>query len=84
MFLNNFLIKTRYKSFQKDLYLTLQIPRFTKIDIIFVNRTYTKERCESYPLFHSLNNQMFKHSLKGGDPTAGSPTVTLLRLHPSR
>ena len=22
--------------------------------------------------------------LKGGDPTAGSPTVTLLRLHPSR
>ena len=23
-------------------------------------------------------------SLKGGDPTAGSPTVTLLRLHPSR
>ena len=23
-------------------------------------------------------------SLKGGDPTAGSPTVALLRLHPSR
>ena len=23
-------------------------------------------------------------TLKGGDPTAGSPTVTLLRLHPSR
>ena len=23
-------------------------------------------------------------SVKGGDPTAGSPTVTLLRLHPSR
>jgi hypothetical protein len=23
-------------------------------------------------------------SIKGGDPTAGSPTVTLLRLHPSR
>jgi hypothetical protein len=24
------------------------------------------------------------HSLKGGDPAAGSPTATLLRLHPSR
>ena len=23
-------------------------------------------------------------SLKGGDPAAGSPTATLLRLHPSR
>ena len=23
------------------------------------------------------------HLFKGGDPTAGSPTVTLLRLHPS-
>ena len=25
-----------------------------------------------------------EHSLKGGDPAAGSPTATLLRLHPSR
>ena len=25
-----------------------------------------------------------RHSLKGGDPAAGSPTATLLRLHPSR
>ncbi len=25
-----------------------------------------------------------KASLKGGDPAAGSPTATLLRLHPSR
>ncbi len=25
-----------------------------------------------------------KQSLKGGDPAAGSPTATLLRLHPSR
>ncbi len=24
-----------------------------------------------------------RHSLKGGDPAAGSPTATLLRLHPS-
>jgi len=24
------------------------------------------------------------NSLKGGDPAAGSPTATLLRLHPSR
>ena len=25
-----------------------------------------------------------RSSLKGGDPAAGSPTATLLRLHPSR
>ena len=29
-------------------------------------------------------NEYLLISLKGGDPTAGSPTVTLLRLHPSR
>jgi hypothetical protein len=29
-------------------------------------------------------NECDSISLKGGDPTAGSPTVTLLRLHPSR
>ena len=36
------------------------------------------------------NQHRFAHlraeecSLKGGDPAAGSPTATLLRLHPSR
>ena len=33
-------------------------------------------RSSSYPLLADL-------SLKGGDPAAGSPTATLLRLHPS-
>jgi len=27
---------------------------------------------------------LHRTSLKGGDPAAGSPTATLLRLHPSR
>ena len=27
--------------------------------------------------------EFLKKSLKGGDPAAGSPTATLLRLHPS-
>ncbi len=31
-----------------------------------------------------IRNESYLKSLKGGDPTAGSPTVTLLRLHPSR
>ena len=31
-----------------------------------------------------VRNESNFSSLKGGDPTAGSPTVTLLRLHPSR
>ena len=37
-----------------------------------------------------LKNKVMSHktfmglSLKGGDPAAGSPTATLLRLHPSR
>ncbi len=35
----------------------------------------------SNPLPYSIKVWL---SLKGGDPTAGSPTVTLLRLHPSR
>jgi len=29
-------------------------------------------------------SRLSRSSLKGGDPAAGSPTATLLRLHPSR
>ena len=34
------------------------------------------------PLFSQPSDRLV--SLKGGDPAAGSPTATLLRLHPSR
>ena len=37
-----------------------------------------------YFLFLEKINEYLLITLKGGDPTAGSPTVTLLRLHPSR
>ena len=33
---------------------------------------------------HSKGRNPRNVSLKGGDPAAGSPTATLLRLHPSR
>ena len=35
---------------------------------------------------NSMNREWLipRSSLKGGDPAAGSPTATLLRLHPSR
>lgn len=36
------------------------------------------------PIQVSYPTQYQKVSLKGGDPAAGSPTATLLRLHPSR
>ena len=36
-----------------------------------------KNKVRSHKIFMGL-------SLKGGDPAAGSPTATLLRLHPSR
>ena len=32
----------------------------------------------------TIRGQARAQSLKGGDPAAGSPTATLLRLHPSR
>ncbi len=37
-----------------------------------------------YFLFLEVRTESNFITLKGGDPTAGSPTVTLLRLHPSR
>ena len=37
-----------------------------------------KERCGSLQVKSELG-----YSLKGGDPAAGSPTATLLRLHPN-
>ena len=40
------------------------------------------EMIKFYFLIESTN-ECDPISLKGGDPTAGSPTVTLLRLHPS-
>ena len=35
-------------------------------------------------LLTSVIRHLTSESLKGGDPAAGSPTATLLRLHPSR
>ena len=51
----------------------------------YLNNLYKPNIKNSYLLliFKTRNESGFL-SLKGGDPTAGSPTVTLLRLHPSR
>jgi hypothetical protein len=38
--------------------------------------------CGSSNLCERLNRAWYRN-LKGGDPAAGSPTATLLRLHPS-
>ena len=45
-------------------------------------RTFIQDRLNSDECRHSAKAQ--DSSLKGGDPAAGSPTATLLRLHPSR
>ena len=49
------------------------------------NNNLYKPNINSVFLFSvEIRNESYLKSLKGGDPTAGSPTVTLLRLHPSR
>ena len=42
-----------------------------------------RRRCKT-PRDHRTSRRPASGSLKGGDPAAGSPTATLLRLHPSR
>ena len=44
--------------------------------------TYLRKR-EVVRLTRIVNSRRADKLQKGGDPTAGSPTVTLLRLHPS-
>ena len=44
-------------------------------------KKYKKDEEEKTVQIKDLN--FIKKSLKGGDPAAGSPTATLLRLHPS-
>lgn len=44
----------------------------------------TKDFIRNAPNQASRPAQYQSVSLKGGDPAAGSPTATLLRLHPSR
>ena len=51
----------------------------------YLNNLYKPNIKNSYLLLiFETRNESGLLSLKGGDPTAGSPTVTLLRLHPSR
>ena len=42
--------------------------------------------CRSFMKYAAIQSLAgpIEASLKGGDPAAGSPTATLLRLHPSR
>ena len=42
------------------------------------------EQRQARPISQPGRSGTQRHSLKGGDPAAGSPTATLLRLHPSR
>ena len=68
----------------KSWYLVWAKPYLKSISLK-ISMTFNNQMLHSNRLFSHLPREKQVYVLlKGGDPTAGSPTVTLLRLHPSR